>query len=235
MAKTLDEFDEFDEFPDLSGARAIAKKQDEIQLSVLDLWRLCDQLTIVQAALLLSGHDPSHLQDSVESQSSRNRPDGYEAAKAAITRALSLELVKGERKEIPTYDYDGHLDGTQFGTIDVGTSLVDVDSLRNWLSVNKMITTGFFFSGEGRVKDYLNPEHPRYSFKLAAVILAWEAMEGADLEGRSPKSALEKWLREHAAQFNLSDNDGKPNETGISECAKVANWQITGGAPKTPS
>jgi hypothetical protein len=45
---------------------------------------------------------------------------------------------------------------------------------------------------------------------------------------------LLKWLREHAADFGLSDEDGKPNETGIEEAAKVANWQPGGGAPKTP-
>jgi hypothetical protein len=43
-----------------------------------------------------------------------------------------------------------------------------------------------------------------------------------------------KWLREHAAKFGMTDDDGKPNETGIEEAAKVANWQPTGGAPKTP-
>ena len=41
-----------------------------------------------------------------------------------------------------------------------------------------------------------------------------------------------KWLREHAANYKLSDEEGKPNETGIEECAKVANWQDKGGAPK---
>jgi hypothetical protein len=44
-----------------------------------------------------------------------------------------------------------------------------------------------------------------------------------------------KWLRENASEFGLSDDDGKPNETGIEETAKVANWQPGGGAPKTPS
>jgi len=202
--------------------------------AIYDLWRLCDQLTIVQAALLLSGNDPSHLQDSVEGTSAQSRPPGYDAAKTAISRALGLELIKGEIKQIPEYDQNGNPNGYVYGTIDINYSLIDVESLRTWLR-SRGITTGFFLSSEGNVKDYLNPEHPRFSFKLAAVILAWEAMEGADLEGRSPKSALEKWLREHAAQFNLSDNEGKPNETGISECAKVANWQMTGGAPKTLS
>jgi hypothetical protein len=53
--------------------------------------------------------------------------------------------------------------------------------------------------------------------------------------GRSPKQTLVKWLREHAALYKLSDEEGNPNETGIEECAKVANWQDKGGAPKTPN
>jgi hypothetical protein len=50
---------------------------------------------------------------------------------------------------------------------------------------------------------------------------------------KSPKQALAKWLREHATDFGMIDDDGKPNETGIEEVSKVANWQPTGGAPKT--
>jgi hypothetical protein len=45
---------------------------------------------------------------------------------------------------------------------------------------------------------------------------------------------LSKWLRENAAHLGLSDDEGKVNETGVEEVAKVANWQLTGGAPKTP-
>ena len=54
-------------------------------------------------------------------------------------------------------------------------------------------------------------------------------------KGKSAKQALVKWLREHAAEYKLSDDEGKPNELGIEECAKVANWQEKGGAPKTLS
>jgi hypothetical protein len=53
--------------------------------------------------------------------------------------------------------------------------------------------------------------------------------------GKSVKDAIKKCLREHAAEFDLANEDGNPNETGIDEVAKVANWQPTGGAPKTPA
>ena len=43
-----------------------------------------------------------------------------------------------------------------------------------------------------------------------------------------------KWLRRHADQYGLTKDDGNPNEQGIEEIAKIANWDSKGGAPKTP-
>ena len=58
---------------------------------------------------------------------------------------------------------------------------------------------------------------------------------GGLLSGKTVKQSLEKWLRLNARDYGLCDEEGKPNETGIQECAKVVNWQQKGGAPKTPS
>jgi hypothetical protein len=41
-------------------------------------------------------------------------------------------------------------------------------------------------------------------------------------------------LRQHANKFGLTKDDGNPNEQGIEEVAKIANWDTKGGAPKTP-
>ena len=108
---------------------------------------------------------------------------------------------------------------------------VRVDALRQWLA-GRGIKTGFFFPTDVESPDYLNPQHPRYAPKLAAAVRAWLAVD--DPKGKHPKTALVKWLREHGADYALSDDEGKPNELGIEECAKVANWQPGGGAPKTP-
>jgi hypothetical protein len=63
---------------------------------------------------------------------------------------------------------------------------------------------------------------------------AWRATPHGDyLKNRSPKQGLMKWLNEHAHEYGLTDDEGKPNETGIAEIAKVANWAPGGGAPKT--
>lgn len=103
--------------------------------------------------------------------------------------------------------------------------------LKQWLE-NNGITTGFLFQNAGDdTPDYLNPKHPRYAKKLAATVTAWQSV--TDPKGKSPKDVLKKWLREHAAEYDLTDDEGKPQETVIEELGKVANWS-KGGAPTTP-
>jgi len=114
---------------------------------------------------------------------------------------------------------------------DWGLTTVAVSDLVAWLETAG-IRTGFFFPTATDAPDYLDPKNPRYAPKLAAAVRAWQSV--TDAGGKHPKQALAKWLREHAAEFGMTDDEGKPNETGIEEAAKVANWQPGGGAPKTP-
>jgi hypothetical protein len=104
---------------------------------------------------------------------------------------------------------------------------ISVQDVQSWLST-RGVNTGFFFPAApapNMVPAYLNPNHPRYSPKLAATVMAWQAVQ--EPKGRSPKQTLEDWLEKHAAEFSLSAN-------GVTECAKVANWS-RGGAPTTPT
>jgi hypothetical protein len=200
----------------------------------LDYWRLCDELTIVQAALLIAGEDPGQCAEYAEGWSPENRPDGYEAAKNAISTALRRNDLEGELVPIYTQNPDGNSWEKVDGSIDVAASRVSVDSLRKRLRL-RGFNTGFFFPEGTDAPEYLDPSNARYAPKLAAAVQAWQAMDDESLQsGKSPKQALTKWLREHASDFGLSDDEGKPNETGIEEVAKVANWRLTGGAPKTP-
>jgi hypothetical protein len=71
---------------------------------------------------------------------------------------------------------------------------------------------------------------------LAAAISAWQVVN-ADMDlikGTTVKKVLLKWLRKNADRFGLTKEDGSPNEQGIEEIAKIANWDSKGGAPKTP-
>jgi hypothetical protein len=54
----------------------------------LDYWRLCDELSVVQAALLIVGEDPSQLQERIDTTGAHARPEGYDAAKAALVHAI---------------------------------------------------------------------------------------------------------------------------------------------------
>ncbi len=217
----------------------------------LDYWRLCEELSIDQAAHLIIGASPTLVQElSVttaelpESQAMRYERD-IEAVRSALTYAIrsgilpatSIEVRrKAEQSALAMYEEDD--DGFCFvdtGELDLHKTTIHVTDLRDWLRLRGMKPEFFFPENNELTPDYLDPLHPRYAPKLAAAVNAWLTMEDNSLmDGKSPKQALEKWLRENAAKYGLSDDDGKPNETGIAECAKVANWKSKGGAPKTP-
>lgn len=194
----------------------------------LDYWRLCEELSIQQAALLIVDCDPSQVGDYVEQWDSNNRPKGYEAAKTALVNALRRGTIDGTIvPEQGANDYGNPFDIPN--TISIW-SLVQVDSLRAWLK-SRGFHTGFFFADAADSPDYLDPTNTRYAPKLAASVRAWQAV--TDPGKKSAKQALEKWLREHAAEFGLVDDEGNPINQAIEECSKVANWNQGGGAPKS--
>ena len=111
-------------------------------------------------------------------------------------------------------------------------SSVYTDSLFRWINSGAVR----ILPGRDRLRnehDCTDSNNPRYAPKLAAAVSAWQHV--TDPGGKHPKQALAKWLREHASDFCLTDAKGKPNETGIEEVAKVANWRPGGGSPKTPN
>ncbi|MEL6112726.1 MAG: hypothetical protein AAFR20_07970 [Pseudomonadota bacterium] len=192
------------------------------------LWRLCETLTIPQAALLMIGYDPENLEWDVEGNPFKNRPEGYGPCRASLVSALIEEKIKGKIR----YSTDEYAENPE---IDVSESRVDVASLKEWL-LEKGFHDHFFFFPDGVESEFLDPEHPRYAPKLAAAVTAWRALDDPEKQtAKTPKQAISKWLREHASRFGLSNEDGKPNEYAIEEVAKIANWQPKGGAPTTPS
>ncbi|MBL4618633.1 MAG: hypothetical protein JKX88_00870 [Marinicaulis sp.] len=204
----------------------------------LDYWRLCEELTLVQAACLLAGGDPAA--ESINKQnleSEKIRLHGYKAALAAIKQALQNGRIKGiikpriEQRPVDPDDFTS-TDIEIPDSIDAYESFIQVKSLKKWLRF-RGITTGFFFPGDNILPDYLDKTHDRYAPKLAAAVQAWIALEDSSLIKKSPKQALIRWLREHSKELELCHSDGKPNESGIEEIAKVANWLRRGGAPKT--
>ena len=197
-------------------------------MQTIDFWRLCEELSFVQAALLLAGHDPSHLECNIDNRPTEKQPEGYPACRRSIESAVRQGKVKGSMEYSEAEFGDGRY-------LNNHSSLVEVDSLKSWL-LSKGFHNHFFFFPDGVESEFLDVDHPRYAPKLAAAVTAWRALDDPEsLKAKSPKQALQKWLNLHAAQFDLCDSEGKPTESAIEEIAKVANWQTKGGAPSTPT
>jgi hypothetical protein len=196
-------------------------------IDTLDYWRLCDELTVVQAALLIAGEDPSPTQDYIANWEPDRRPAHYVAAKAALMHAINGKRLSANVIEPIDKDVQPGPDWYQ--------TTVLVEDLRVWLK-SRGFERGFFFPAPKAGPDYLSAGHQNYSSKLAAAIQSWQAVsEDRNLrQGKSVKQALAIWLRQHANEFGLTKDDGNPNEQGIEEIAKIANWDTKGGAPKTP-
>jgi hypothetical protein len=200
----------------------------------LDYWRLCDELSIIQAALLIAGEDPSPSQEYVENWDAGKRPAGYEAAKSALSNALRKKAIEGQLVLMAARDINGNFLEWIEDSIDLQASRVSVASLCSFLAL-RGYKEGFFAPTTPNAPDYIDPNNPHYAPKLAAAVQAWQEITADEnlLDGKTPRQAIEKWLRENASRFGLSDDDGNPNKDGIEQISKVANWKPEGGAAKT--
>lgn len=200
-----------------------------------DLWKLSEELSIKDAALIINWHLPEDY-EFVEDWEQVEQPYGYMATKKAICGALRLGRIKAGHTEwlIETVEdsYGEPYPQSDIGNFNIETSTVLVDSLINWLTKRGHISNPFC-DVKYKQQDYLDKENPRYTLKLAAAVSAWTAYETVEHKHQSPKQNLITWLRFHAIEYGLVDEQGKCRETVIEEIAKIANWATSGGAPKS--
>lgn len=224
------------------------------------LWNLHEDFSVTHAAALVAGYNPTTIDRCKDDFSFQDGYPKYSVTFNALTNAITNGRLRATlRYSAREYGYLDHLEeidraevGLSHGpgstakegeeltsdnryfykpTPDWSLSTVTRQDLIDWLT-RRDIKSEFFFPTATDRPGYLDPGNARYAPKLAAAVKAWEAVTTPN--GRHPKKALEKWLLEHAAECGLTINGGKPNETAIEEIAKVANWQLSGGAPKTP-
>jgi len=121
-------------------------------------------------------------------------------------------------------------------SLDWESTTINVESLCEWLRLRNY-RDGFFIGGTGEIDKLADETGKFYAPKLAAAVRAWNEVTGDPdaLNGKSPKRALEIWLRKHSNEYGLTNKDGNPNELGIEEICKVANWKPAGGASPTPT
>jgi hypothetical protein len=204
----------------------------------MDYWRFCDDISIVQAALLILGLNPSDFINLMTLQTNEY-PDNFNAVFTALTNAVICKKLKAEIHFRIEQRFDSIAeDFYEYETEDPDwdKTMVSVDDIRSWLK-SRGVKQGFFFPQPIETQDCLDPNQKNYAPKLAAAIRAWQAIntEPDLLRGKTVKQALLKWLRKNADLFGLTKDDGNPNEQGIEEIAKISNWATKGGAPKTPS
>lgn len=196
------------------------------------LWYLTEAVSLRDAACLVAGYEPTEITriyDEIEiCQHYPRYIPVITALKDAVARGnLEANIRYEEDDEYDYYDPGSHYE------ICPEKTMVEVRELKNWL-VNRGIKTGFFFPRS--TVDYLDQGNEHYSPKLAAAIDVWEAVtaDPSLMRGTTAKQAMMKWLRRNGDKYGLTKDDGNPNELGIEEVAKIANWDFKGGAPKTP-
>ena len=192
----------------------------------LDLWHLCDELSVPEASLLLLGLDPAVLKDNPERLASP--PQGYQAISTAIKNSIQSKKLSA----VISYYEDNN---APVDLILWQDTKVSVSDLKKWL-LEKNFTNNFFLKNDtSSVQSYLDPENEFYAPKLSAAVNAWLEVTNnpAYLNGKTPKQALDKWLRQNANDYGLTKDDGNPNESAIEEISKIANWKLEGGVAKT--
>lgn len=198
-------------------------------------WRLVDEFTIVQAALLIANEDPSSDQYHIEEWSSDQRPTGYEAAKAGLLNAVVSGKLKA--KIVNTVELvDLHAadesitilpNAKENGQINIHKTVISGDAIRAYL-LERGFRTGFFFEHQHNNSFAQDPKSAFFAPKLHAANKAWEAVtnDPKRLRGKSPKQALDKWLNENAKEYGLLKKDGSINKFAIEEISKIANWAV---------
>eukprot|EP01037_Dinobryon_pediforme_P019568 gene19568-20010_t len=147
------------------------------------------------------------------------------ALKVVVQHAVIAEKIQANIEK-----YEGNYENE----INWNSTRIDIRSFTNWLNA-KNFGSCFFTDNWLDIPGYADAEGPFYAPKLAAAVDGWRAVTTNPelLKNKTPKQALDKWLREHALDYGLTLESGDPNKSGISEISKIANWKPEGGASPT--
>lgn len=198
-------------------------------MNKIDLWHLCDELSVPDTSLLILGLNPEDYSRLIDNSVSE-QPEGYKAVSTALKNAILSEAL--------TATVHHHEDSFGLGRpVAWEATKVKVEDLKRWL-LEKNFTNNFFFQKDTNAgASYLDPENEFYAPKLSAAVNAWLEVTSNPklLNGKTPKQALDIWLRQNANDYGLTKEDGNPNQSAIEEISKIANWKLEGGAAKTPT
>ncbi len=210
-----------------------------------DYWRLCDDVTVVQAALLVLDIEPEGVQERVFDTITFQdpvKPEGFDTVLAALKNALITAKIKPThtakiKQRVQTEDDVGAMAWMEVESddFDFQKTTISVTDLKHWLIGKGMKGKFFFPDGEEHKAAYLDPAHPCYAPKLAAAVRAWMVVSQdiSLLKGKTPKKVIEGWLGKNATAFDLVKKDGTLNKQAVEEISKIVNWKPEGGAPRS--
>ena len=192
-------------------------------------WKLTHMATVADATLVALGHEPKRIFGDVCEPPEDDQPKDYLALKIAILNSVGKgdlpgHLITWNGSIPPRYPFDVMM-------CDPTKSIVQITPLFSWLETQGF-RTGPLLSNAAKVQGVRDPNHPRYSSKLAAAIAAWEAFPEIAPGPGTAKQKLHIWLCQHAAEFGLVDEKGRTRDSVIKEVSIIANWATMGGAPK---
>ena len=188
---------------------------------------MAGELTVYQIALLIERYDPSDF----DNDSHHQWPETVKKDISPWVHAIKYAARSGKFRFMKE-TYEGYDDNG----INWDISIINIDSLIDWMR-SRDFKDGFFILKTEDSEPVANKNSEYYAPKLAAAVRAWNEVTSNPeaLNGKTPKKALEIWLRKHANEFGLTGKDGNPNALGIEEICKVANWKPGGGASPTPA
>lgn len=196
-------------------------------MDALGYWALSPAFSVVQAAFLFCGADPSHVDAQTERNSSTH-PNGYVAVRNSLIYAIESGRLKAHVR------HESYGQGDFSDEIDIHTTRIERADLDEFFDRGGV--QGSFF-GRRFNKAAASGDVGQLPLKLNAALKAWAAVSSDPrlVHRKSPKQALKAWLVEHADELGLRKRDGNLNEAGIEEICKVANWRPEGGATPTPA
>ena len=198
--------------------------------NTLMIWKAHERFSIHDAALLMFGIAPEgENYNLLRFKPERDWPTNMLAVVKLLKDQLEKEAIQGELKRL--HDINANIPD-----VDIEESIVEAASLRCFLK-QKGIYDNFFNDEDEASASYLDKTNENYAPKLAAAVNAWlEVTSDYDNhKGSTPKQKIETWLRKNAVNYDLIRDDGKQNESAITNISAIANWRPEGGASKTPT
>lgn len=232
-------------------------------LGKMDYWRLSDEFSVVDAAILITGNDPSDKTpegsgdlDIPTEWVQKTNHDGFEAVFKALKNAVLSNKLPAS-VAFPVGD-GNHVGAREFSAVlRKGTKVFQSRELSFWrhdalvfLQVEPDWTRTLielpnlraWLRGRDVFPEFFFPKGDPQSFmnkehpRFSGKLACAVAAWKAVLipaKNKTPKQTVEAWVIANGVQYGLANGEGTVPQTAVDEIAKVVNWQPQGGAART--